>query len=140
MIARLVLSHGHVVYDCMYYFLKNLFFFPTAPSSSSQRLTVIGQIEKFYKDVQTKRKENAPSTNDNTLDLSAIPGLTAELRGYQRQGVQWMLEKEGKLGKGEEEGTAVAVGPCQLHMLWKELPTLEHGLPCAVYFNVHSGK
>ena len=98
-------------------------------------MTVVGQIEKFYKDVQTKRKESAPSSCENTLDLSAIPGLTAELRGYQRQGVQWMLEKEGQVG--EEEGV---VGPRPLHMLWKELPTLEHGLPCAVYFNVHSGR
>ena len=96
-------------------------------------MTVIGQMEKFYKDVQMKRKENSPPARESTVDLSSIPGLTAELRGYQRQGVQWMLEKE----EGEEKRAA---GPCPLHMLWKELPTLEHGLPCAVYFNAHSGK
>ena len=82
-----------------------------------------------------KRKESTP-TCESMLDLSAIPGLTAELRGYQRQGVQWMLEKEGKLGENKEG----AGRPRPLHMLWKELPTIEHGLPCAVYYNVHSGK
>lgn len=96
-------------------------------------MTVIGQMEKFYKDVQMKRRENPPAARESTMDLSSIPGLTAELRGYQHQGVQWMLEKEEGEGKR-------AVEPRPLHMLWKELPTLEHGLPCAVYFNAHSGK
>ena len=96
----------------------------------------MGQIEKFYKDVQAKRREN-PSSGV-ALDVATVPDLTAELRGYQHRGVEWMLEKEGMLNEGvrnEEES-----GPRPLHLLWKELPTLEHGLPYAVYFNTHSGK
>ena len=82
-----------------------------------------------------KRRETAG--RGVTLDVDMIPDLTAKLRGYQHRGVEWMLEKEQKNAEAEKEE---ASGPRPLHLLWKELPTLEHGLPYAVYFNVHSGK
>ena len=94
----------------------------------------MGQIEKFYRDIKQMRRESTPS--GTTLDANAITGLMAELRGYQHRGVEWMLGREGKLNQEEEE----ACGPRPLHMLWKELPTIEHGLPYAVYFNIHGGK
>ena len=101
-------------------------------------LSVVGKIEKFYKDVQMKRRES-PSQR-MTLDVASVPGLTAELRGYQRRGVEWMLEKEGKVSDKVAKRREEVDGPHPLHMLWEELPTIEHGLPHSVYFNTHSGK
>ena len=96
----------------------------------------MAQIEKFYRDVQVKRRETSGS-HGVTLDVDTIPDLTAKLRGYQHRGVEWMLAKEQRNAEAEKEEVN---GPHPLHLLWKELPTVEHGLPCAVYFNVHSGK
>ena len=103
-----------------------------ATSTSSRHLSIVEQMNKFYEDVQTKRGERSAGSNE-----VSIPGLTAELRGYQRRGVDWMIEKETMNTEVEMSG-AEQLHP--LHMLWKELPTIDHGLPYTVYFNVHSGR
>lgn len=115
----------------------------TASSScarSSKHLSVVEQIDKFYKDIQLKRTSGSSAVTGTWEAASCAPGLTAELRGYQRQGVEWMLEREGRLEEEEEAKMEEMDEPRPLHVLWKELPTMEHGLPCAVYFNTHSGK
>ena len=108
----------------------------TATATSSKHLSFVEQMNKFYKDVQAKRGES--TSGSNSLDEQSIPGLTAELRGYQQRGVNWMIEKEMQNEGAEAVGGAGQ--PHLLHMLWKELPTIEHGLPYTVYFNAHSGK
>ena len=104
----------------------------TVTVTSSKHLSFVEQMNKFYKDVQVERGES--SSGGSSPDEQSIPGLTAELRGYQQRGVNWMIEKEIRNDEGAEQPHPL------LHMLWKELPTVEHGLPYTVYFNAHSGK
>lgn len=84
--------------------------------------TVFAQVQQFYKMVRQQQQHGskAPPTT-----LPDIPGLLAVLRGYQRRGVGWMLEREGAWGKcgGEDEETS-------LHVLWRKLP-----LSTPVFFN-----
>ena len=62
---------------------------------------------------------------------SSIPGLTAELRGYQCKAVQWMLDRE--------KGVEMKSGPQSslLHPLWRELSVPPSG---TLYFNPHTGR
>lgn len=64
--------------------------------------------------------------------FSSICGLTAELRGYQKKAVQWMVDKE----KGVERGGTRSL---QLHPLWKEL-NVPRSDPSTLYFNPHTGR
>lgn len=106
----------------------------TVPASTSHNVSVVAKINQFYKQVQEKRRQESGA--DLPFDASTIEGLTAELRGYQCRALKWMLEREKE---GEVEGGGEGEQG-ELHMLWKELPTSEHGLAHPVYFNRRSGK
>ena len=88
--------------------------------------SIVTQIQQFYKNIQLQ-KMNAASPP--RLD---IPGLLAELRGYQSKAVAWMQEREGVAVGGAEKDTS-------LHALWRELPLQEDNaaLP-QVYFNPYT--
>ena len=107
------------MYVCMYVCVR------AGPSDATVwQGSVFAQVQQFYRMVRQQQhgSEAPPPTLPN------LPGLLAMLRGYQRRGVEWMLEREGARGRrGGEEGRE---GETSLHVLWKKLP-----LPTPAYFN-----
>ena len=97
----------------------------------------MAKIRQFYTDVRQKRRDNLCGSSEPELDAStALPHLTAILRGYQSRALAWMIRREGGMvGEGKE----VECDPL-LRLVWAEIPASMTGLDHSIFFNPHTGK